>query len=102
EKRGKVTGVIVEISYPDGTTKTITVDPKKTEAIFWSERAVKKIFAPFYDSKGYFEVVEEMNKTLPKAKKKDCPDRVLELWDVEDKNGMKPAFLGKSQECDPE
>jgi hypothetical protein len=41
--RVQVTGVVVYLQYPDGTTRAVTYDPRHVEALFWSRRAVTEI-----------------------------------------------------------
>ncbi len=110
KKRPKVTGVTVDLLYPDGETRTIKIDPTKTEAIFLSDRAVKEIFAPFYEKyeseMTKDEIVNrfgEKGERLIGGKDKIKVDKELveELWEKEDPDGYLPALLSKSIDCTP-
>jgi hypothetical protein len=105
-----VTGITVELSYPDGETRTIKIDPAETEAIFLSDRAVKEIFAPYYDKHESEMPKDRMVKRfgakgerLIKGKDKVKVDKKLveELWEKEDPDGYLPALLSKSIDCTP-
>lgn len=110
KKRPKVTGVTVDLLYPDGETRTIKIDPTKTEAIFLSDRAVKEIFAPFYEKHESEMPKDEMVKRFgakgerligEKDKVKVDKELVEELWAKEGPDGYLPAMLGKTIDCFP-
>ncbi|MDQ1352952.1 MAG: hypothetical protein QG657_3258 [Acidobacteriota bacterium] len=110
KKRAKLTGIILNIQYPDGTPRIITLDPNETTGLFWSDQTVLEIFAPYYDN-----VDSEMTKDQfiehfgPEAKKllgkndkiKITRNVVNELWMLPDKQGFLRAVLGKDTKCTP-
>lgn len=114
KKRPKVTKVTVHVTYPDGTTGTITVDPDDAEALFWNEDSVLKILGSYYESK---KPKHEMTKkeliarfgTIGKKVAKKIKDdkfkvnkKVIEdLWNEEDDKGISLTMLAKSIFCIP-
>ncbi len=110
KNRPKVTGVTVRLSYPDGESKTIEIDPNKTEALFWSDRAIKEILAPYYEKHGREITKDEMVKRFGvkgerliggKDKVKVNGNLVDELWEKEESDGHLPALLSKTIDCFP-
>ncbi len=111
KNRPKVTGVTVRLSYPDGESKTIEIDPNKTEALFWSDRAVKEIFAPYYEKHKSEMPKDKMVKRFGakgerllggEDKVKMDKNVVDDLWENDDPDGFLPAMLSKSINCFPE
>ncbi|HHX8542271.1 hypothetical protein [Vibrio diabolicus] len=54
-ERGIVKKVIIEVEYPNGESKNLEIDPQKddVEAIFWSDKSVLEILAPYYKKVRY-------------------------------------------------
>lgn len=77
--RAKVTKITLEI---DGK-KTVEIDPNNTDALFFTDQAVRDILAPFYS-------------TGAGAKTGEDPDA---KWNAEDATGTKPAYLIKIPDC---
>ena len=111
KNRTKVTGITVNLLYPNGVPVTITIDPTKTEALFWSDRAIKEIFAPYYEKHESEMTKDEMVKRfgakgerLIGAKDKIKVDKGLveKLWKKEGTDVFLPALLSKSINCFPE
>lgn len=112
KKRPKVTGVTVQMTYPDGKTGTITIDPKDIEALFWNDRSVSDILGSYYESNKHMMTKKKMIGTFgsrgkkvaaKKTKDKFKVDKqvIEELWNEEDDNGNLPALLAKSIFCIP-
>jgi hypothetical protein len=108
--RPKVTGVTVNLLYPDGATRTITIDPTITEALFWSDRAIKEIFAPYYEKHPRVVPKDELIKRLGargerligiEDKVKVDKEFVEKLWEKEEPGGYLLAMLSKSIDCLP-
>lgn len=108
KKRVKVTGVTLNLLYPNGESRTVTLDPRHTEAIFWSERAVMEILAPFYEKESSVltpeKIVEsfgpQAKKVVGKKKKVTVSKNVVEeLWNLEDAEGYLPGLMAKTLEC---
>lgn len=108
--RPKVTGVTIDLVYPDGKARTITIDPNQVEAIFWSERAVKEILAPYYEKQqpeyskdDYIKTFGDIAPKLFSSQDKVKFDKktVEKLWNTEDNEGCLPALLRKSNKCIP-
>lgn len=111
KNRAKVTGVTINLSYPDGSSRTITIDPARVEAIFWSDRGVKEILAPFYDTidkmvskqiiierfgEGAAGLVAEYSDEF-----KITPELIKLLWDLEHGEDGQIAFICKTIKCIP-
>lgn len=110
KKRAKLTGITLNIEYPDGTTRVVTVDPTLTTGLFWSDETVLQIFAPFYDNVQSEMTKEEfVNRFGDEAKTiigndskiKVTRNVVEELWNLEDSKGFYRAMLGKTTDCLP-
>jgi len=110
KNRPKVTGVTVNLLYPDGATRTITIDPIITEALFWSDRAVKEIFAPYYEKHKSEMPKDKMVKRFGakgegllggEDKVKMDKNVIEDLWENDDPDGYLPAMLSKSIDCFP-
>ncbi|MEK6767179.1 MAG: hypothetical protein AABY49_13270 [Planctomycetota bacterium] len=85
EKRVKVTRVTVEFEYADGTKKEVDIDPQENEALFWSERSVTQMLAPFYEKhrkdlsvKESVEFARELGRQVSAV----TPEIVIELWNT--------------------
>jgi len=109
-KRPKVTGVTIDVVYPDGESKTITFDPTHVEALFWSEHTVLEVFAPFYETNAVYITKDEMiarfgekGKMMAKAgdKIKVTKELIKEIWETKDPDGYLPVMLGKTNDCLP-
>jgi hypothetical protein len=112
KKRARLTGVTLNVEYPNGSTGVITIDPTYTTGLFWSDETVLEIFAPYYDS---VETPSEMTKKeflerfgthakkiIGKNDKIVITKNVVEeLWKLQDEKGFLRAVLGKTTECTP-
>ena len=108
--RPKVTGITLDVVYPDGESRKITIDPTHLEALFWSDRTVLEIFAPYYESKESYITKDEMiarfgekGETLVQQqdKVKVTKDLIKEMWETESTDGYLPVTLGKTTDCLP-
>jgi hypothetical protein len=109
-KRAVVTGITINLSYPDGSSRTVTVDPKRTEAIFWSDRAAMEILAPFYSTIEKSTTAEEMALRFgehvlelcgKKGEVKITPEFIRNLWRLPNKQGVCMPFILKTIKCIP-
>lgn len=50
-KRAKVTGVTLNIVNADGSSRVVSIDPRMTEGVFWTDQAVVDVLGTFYDKK---------------------------------------------------
>ncbi len=108
KKRAKVTGVTIHMVDSNGNQRTITIDPKITKALFWDDKSVLEILAPFYET--YHSEMSEADitehfgsvgkKVVGKKKKvKVTKDVVKTLWETEDETGSLPGLIGKTYQC---
>ncbi|ELB2090553.1 hypothetical protein QNZ96_004568 [Vibrio parahaemolyticus] len=104
--RAKINKITLDIEYSDGQTKEVYIDPNEYEAIFWSDRAVEEILAPFYKEP---KIVPEEDRQMFRDKL-NCdyevitPDVVLEMWNAPhgDKDTSdQAAVIKKSVKCIP-
>lgn len=105
--RPKITGITLSVLMPDGTTRVHTIDPDTSDALVWSDRAVK-VFGKFYDRGGPAEgkrmAREDFLRHFPQASSLigDQPDILMspavvdQLWTLPKPDGTTPAFLCKS------
>jgi hypothetical protein len=77
--RAKVTKITLEIDGKD----TIEIDPNDTDALFFTDQAVRDILAPFYSTgAGSGTGVDPDSK-----------------WNTPDTSGILPAYLRKIPDC---
>ncbi len=77
--RSKVTKITLEI---DGK-ETVEIDPNNTDALFFTDQAVKNILAPFYATgAGSGKGIDPVSK-----------------WTNVTKTGTQPAYLRKIPDC---
>ena len=110
EGRVKVTGITMNLLYPDGHSRTVTLDPRRIEAIFFTERGVKEIYAPFYEKYSSEFPRDEFIQTFGKkgeeiiGKKKSLKmskDVLSKLWETKDPDGSLPGIIIKTLDCKP-
>ena len=119
KKRARVTGVTINVVYPDGNPGTITIDPKITKALFWDDQTVSEILAPYYEAqkptmtrKVMIDLFGTRGQKVadwfkPKGKKAAGDEipvdkEVIEaLWTEKDENGNAVTLLAKSIFCTP-
>ncbi len=109
--RPKVVRITVEMEYPDGTKKTIEVDPSQYTAMFWNDSSVLDILGGFYDR-------QPSKMTRLECERHFGPDRaaavlgpaqdlkidraaVERLWNAADSNGEQVAVMFKTHVCIP-
>jgi NAD(P)-dependent dehydrogenase (short-subunit alcohol dehydrogenase family) len=110
-QRPIVTGVTVNVLYPDGTSRTYTIDPSRTEALFWSDRAVLEILAPFYQTIEKHTTPDELRErfgdevmsldVMRSERVRITPSLVGDLWTLRDSSRKAPAFIQKTRNCIP-
>jgi hypothetical protein len=110
-KRPTVTGITLNISYPDGTSKTITVDAWRIEGIFWSDRSVLEMLAPFYDKVERITTVEELEDRFGTNRLKSIktstgdvkitPKLIETLWNTPGDHGHLLPVIMKTRKCIP-
>ncbi|MCP4154296.1 MAG: hypothetical protein GY757_41615 [bacterium] len=112
--RPKVTGVTLDVVYPDGNSRTITIDPTVSEGIFWNDRVVE-VLGAYYEEHNTEVTIEDLETSfgIKKAKRilgenpsrenkcKVSKEMIKQLWEWENDDGFRPTILGKSGECKP-
>lgn len=110
KKRPKVTEVTIKAVYPDGDSRTITIDPTSTEALFWSDHTVLEILAPFYEANEVYISKQEMIDRFgekgeeiigTEASIKVTEQLIEELWTKKEPGGGLPVMMGKTNDCLP-
>jgi hypothetical protein len=109
--RVQVTGVVVYLQYPDGTTRTVTYDPRHVEALFWSRRAVTEILGRYYTDKDVSMDREHCIRCFGPARTRAImgdqpsvrvtPDLLGRLWDTPDEQGCCIGILTKEGNSSP-
>ncbi len=109
--RARVTGITVELRHPDGRETSTALDPAKTEALAWSDRAALEILAPFYNTYESIFTRETFAQSCGtgslhlmggKEHLRITPRLIEELWDLEDQTNMLPPYMVKGSDCMPE
>jgi hypothetical protein len=78
--RPKVTKITLEI---EGKKDPVEIDPTKTDALFFTDQAVRNFLVPFYSTgAGSAKGVDPVSK-----------------WDTADSTGTLPAYLVKIPNC---
>jgi len=106
--RPEITGITVDLCYPKEGEKSLFMNPSETNALFWSDRAVLEILAPFYDN--YERVLSRhemgaycgspgLSLMAGKENMRITPQLVEQLWHLEKQDGTLPAFVAKMPEC---
>lgn len=111
ERRVQVTGIVVYLQYPDGTTRTVTYDPRRVEALFWSRRAVTQMLGRYYADKQVFIDREycthcfgdrRTQEVMGNRQKVQVTAEFLEhLWDAPDEQGSCIGILAKEENTNP-
>jgi hypothetical protein len=103
--RAKLVKLTATVEYSDGSQKIVEFDTEKGEGLFWSDRAVLEVLAPFYESYSTFQSqdLDELSEYLGRDIDRVTPEIVNELWTrVGDKvTGDQPAMLLKTKQCIP-
>ncbi len=106
-QRPRITGIILHVLMPDGTTRVHTLDPKNCDALVWSDRAID-VLGKFYEKGGPAEGKvmsrEEFLHHFPnggpiigeKPHLVLTPEVVNRIWHHPKEDGHKPAFLCKA------
>lgn len=111
--RAKVTAIFISVMLPDGTIQNFSLDPAKTEALFFTERGASEMLGRFYDQlperktlpaaqllKHYGSnqglVLLSGGPSLPLSK-----ESLTTLWATPNVSGVQPAFIMKDATCMP-
>lgn len=113
-ERERVTGVTLHITSPSGQSRTITLDPRRVEGLFWSDRAVNEILAPFYDTiekkTTKTELVDRFGKSITSVFSElgtkgeqvtITPALIRALWLNPNDHGNLRPFMAKTIKCIP-
>ncbi len=100
--RPTVTSIAVTLS--DG--RTLTLDATQLEGLFWSDRTVNQMLAPFYNDFTMHitpEHLADAPAALPllngQSSTQITPELVGQMWNQPDANGNLPAFVVKVPVC---
>jgi hypothetical protein len=86
--RPKITKISITYEV-HGKSVTKDIDPSETEAIFFSDRAVKEILALFYHPK----------HPSKHRGHKHTPEEVIKSWETPTESGSLPALMSKFPGC---
>ncbi len=111
ERRVQVTGIVVYLQYPDGTTRTVTYDPRRVEALFWTRRAVTEILGSYYESRDISMTREHCTHCFGptrtraimgnRSEVRITSDLLERLWDAPDDQGCCIGILSKQDNSSP-
>ncbi len=110
-ERPQVTAIEVEYVLPHGGIAVDSLNPAATEGLFFNDRAVLEILAPFYNShQSIFNTMSFANNcgtdAMDLMKGNDfmqvTPGLIEELWHHTNENGLLPPYMGKTVDCTPE
>lgn len=109
-QRPTISAITLHLVMPDGSTRVHTLDPRQSDALVWSDRAVE-VMGGFYASGGPAHGKRMTRKDLEHAFGKQAaeavipkgqddvemtPEVVTSLWNSPKDAGHMPAFLAKS------
>jgi len=111
EPRVQVTGIVVYLQYPDGTTRTVTYDPRRVEALFWSRRAVTEMLGRYYAHQNVYMTREHCIRCFGPTRTQEImgdrsevrvtPELIERLWDAPDDQGWRIGILAKDENSKP-
>jgi hypothetical protein len=106
--RPQVSGVTLHLLYPDGKEREMSLKEGSFEGLFWSERTVLEILAPFYQTvERRLSRADLIDLTTPRATSlignqeeiPITPTLVADLWNLEDEEGLLPPVIMKIPDC---
>lgn len=107
--RPKIEHITLKAKMPDGTHKTYEIDLAKKPiiALFWDDKAIHEILAPFYEGKGYHINGKHIKERFPhvahlatEGEMPLTPELIGRIWNTpNEKNGLGVAFLAKDPDC---
>jgi hypothetical protein len=106
--RPQVSGVTLQLLYPDGQTKEMSFKEGSFEGLFWSERTVLEILAPFYETtERRLSRADLIDVCGPRASSlignrdeiQITPALVADLWNLENEEGLLPPVIMKIPDC---
>jgi len=106
DKRVKLICIQAVVEYTDGSQKTIDVNIEENEALFWSDRSVREILAPFYANPRTYlqEDLSAIGAEIGEQIQIITPDVVEKLWDTPvngNEDGDRPILILKNRQCVP-
>lgn len=108
--RPAVTAITVHLAYPDGSTRTVTYDPRNTEALFWTDWAVTEILGRYYEKHHPKMTREELErrfgkgrvaKLRPGTELQITRQDILDLWSTPDDGGLSLGMMSKLPDTTP-
>ncbi len=106
--RPQISGLTLHLSYPDGHTASTTLEAGSFDGVFWGERAVMEILAPFYNTierrLSLSEMIHLVGPTITsivgsRTDIKITPQLVEDLWNQKNDEGLLPSFIIKRPTC---
>jgi hypothetical protein len=106
--RPQVGGVTLHLLYPDGKEREMSFKEGSFEGLFWSERTVLEILAPFYNTiERRLSRAELIDLCGPRATSlignqeeiPITPALIADLWNLEDEEGVLPPVIMKIPQC---
>lgn len=108
--RPVVTGITVNLSYPDGSSRTVTYDPRNTEALFWTDWAVTEILGRYYERFHPKLTRGELERRFGKARVQNLragteleinSQDIQALWNTPDEFGQFLGMMTKKPDTSP-
>ena len=105
-KRAKMVSLKAVVEYSDGTQKSVDIDVNENEALFWSDRAVLEMLAPFYNTRRQYQEgdLDELSKDVGEKLTTVTPEVVEKLWNISvdgTEEGDRPILIKKPIKCQP-
>lgn len=110
--RPKIMAIFISVAMPDGSVRNFSFDPVKTEALFFTDRAVTDMLGRFYDFIGTkslpaealiqrFGVIKGQSLMAGGGTYPISSASLTTLWSTPNQEGIYPALILKTPECEP-
>lgn len=113
--RGQVTDVSLTVQYPDGSTRTFSIDPAQTIGVAWGDQGIAELLAPFYAANPQLKtrsVLEDsLGSKVAGLLMGGLPDitvtdqSIQTLWGLQENGAYLLSFIAKKADkppCNPE
>ncbi len=102
--RGQVTAVTLQVTYPDGTSRAYTIDPRRVVGLCWDDLSVNGMLGAFYQTpvtKTKAELEGALGTKLAglllqgQASMSVTSQTIQDLWNLQENGKYLVSFLGK-------
>lgn len=109
--RPRVVKISVTLENPDGTTRTIDVDPSRCSAMFWDDASVLDILGGYYDRQKRAISLTDCQQAFGRERSRAIfgnqttltlnRNLIEKLWNTPDSSGELIGVMFKQHKCIP-